>query len=58
MNQSARAERGYISQGSDWSFELIGRYDEEIGRLAEEFGLDTYPNQIEVIRSDSVANSS
>ena len=57
MNQSARANSQYISQGSDWSFELIGRYDAEIGRLADEFGLDTYPNQIEVIRSEQMMDA-
>jgi spore cortex formation protein SpoVR/YcgB (stage V sporulation) len=57
MNQTAQADRSYISQGSDWTFELIERYDEEIGRLAEEFGLDTYPNQIEVIRSEQMMDA-
>jgi stage V sporulation protein R len=47
----------YLSQGSDWNFELIERYDEAIGRLAANFGLDTYPNQIEVIRSDQMMDA-
>ncbi len=47
----------YISTGSDWTFELIERYDAEIGRIASEFGLDTYPNQIEVIRSDQMIDA-
>jgi spore cortex formation protein SpoVR/YcgB (stage V sporulation) len=46
-----------ISEGSDWSFELIERYDQEIGALAAEFGLDTYPNQIEIIRSDQMMDA-
>jgi stage V sporulation protein R len=46
-----------ISEGSDWSFELIDRYDQEIGQIAEEFGLDTYPNQIEIIRSDQMMDA-
>ena len=41
-----------ISTGAEWSFELLARYDEAIGRIArEEFGLDCYANQIEVIDS-------
>ena len=44
-------ERTPISTGSDWTFELIQDYDREIGRVAKDFGLDTYPNQIEVINS-------
>jgi len=46
-----------ISTGSEWTFELIGTYDREIGRLAREFRLDTYPNQIEVIRSDQMLDA-
>ena len=47
-----------ISEGSDWSFELIERYDQEIARIAhEKYSLDTYPNQIEVIRSDQMMDA-
>ena len=46
-----------ISEDSDWSFELIERYDQEIGNIAEDFGLDTYPNQIEIIRSDQMMDA-
>jgi stage V sporulation protein R len=49
--------RAPISEGSDWTFELLRRFDEEIGVLAEEYGLDTYPNQIEVIRSDQMMDA-
>ena len=48
---------GYISTGSEWTFDLIERYDQEIGRCARAFGLDTYPNQIEVIRSDQMMDA-
>jgi spore cortex formation protein SpoVR/YcgB (stage V sporulation) len=54
---SALARREPISTGSDWSFELIARYDRELGRLAAGFGLDTYPNQIEIIRSDQMLDA-
>ncbi|MCO5108210.1 MAG: SpoVR family protein [Burkholderiaceae bacterium] len=41
-----------ISSGAEWSFELLERYDAAIGRIArDEFGLDCYANQIEVIDS-------
>ena len=46
-----------ISESSDWSFELIDKYDQEIGRIAADYGLDTYPNQIEVIRSDQMMDA-
>ena len=46
-----------LSQGPDWSFELIQQYDEEIGKIAKEFGLDTYPNQIEIISSEQMMDA-
>ncbi|WNZ56817.1 SpoVR family protein [Microbulbifer sp. MKSA007] len=46
-----------ISTSSEWTFELIQEYDRAIGALAEEFGLDTYPNQIEVICSEQMMDA-
>lgn len=43
--------------GSDWDFDKIRLADEIIGELAEEYGLDTYPNQIEIIRSDQMMDA-
>mgnify|MGYP001236575742 CR=1 FL=1 len=50
-------KRAPISIGSEWTFELIQRYDEEIGRVAKHYGLDTYPNQIEVITSEQMMDA-
>ena len=50
-------ERNPISTGSDWTFELIQDYDREIGRVAAEFGLDTYPNQIEIISAEQMLDA-
>ncbi len=46
-----------ISTGAEWTFDLIAEYDQEIGRIASEFGLDTYPNQIEVITSEQMMDA-
>jgi len=46
-----------ISESSEWTFELIEKYDSEIARIAESYGLDTYPNQIEIIRSDQMMDA-
>ena len=46
-----------ISSSSEWSFELIERYDQEIARIARDFRLDTYPNQIEVISSEQMMDA-
>ncbi len=46
-----------ISTGSEWNFELIEAYDAAIGQIAKEYGLDTYPNQIEVISSEQMMDA-
>jgi spore cortex formation protein SpoVR/YcgB (stage V sporulation) len=52
------SRREPISTGPDWTFELLEQYDTEIARIAKEkFKLDTYPNQIEVIRSDQMMDA-
>lgn len=46
-----------LSTGSEWTFELIESYDKEIGRIARDFKLDTYPNQIEIITAEQMMDS-
>jgi stage V sporulation protein R len=46
-----------ISTSSEWTFELIQEYDRAIASIAEEYGLDTYPNQIEVISSEQMMDA-
>ncbi|WP_133129927.1 SpoVR family protein [Legionella yabuuchiae] len=46
-----------LSTGAEWTFELIESYDREIARIAKDFGLDTYPNQIEVITAEQMMDS-
>ncbi len=50
-------KRQPISTGSEWTFELIERYDHEIGRLADEYRLDTYPRQIEIISAEQMMDA-
>ncbi|WP_236943640.1 SpoVR family protein [Jeongeupia sp. USM3] len=52
-----KTRMGPISSGSEWSFELINRYYDEIARIAAEFGLDTYPNQLEVISAEQMMDA-
>ncbi len=42
---------------SDWSFELIERYHEVIKATAARFGLDTYPNQLEIITAEQMMDA-
>jgi stage V sporulation protein R len=42
---------------SDWSFELIETYHRVIRETAERFGLDTYPNQLEIITAEQMMDA-
>ena len=42
---------------SDWTFELIERYHAAIAATAERFGLDTYPNQLEIITAEQMMDA-
>ena len=42
---------------SDWSFELIEQYHHVIRQTAERFGLDTYPNQLEIITAEQMMDA-
>src|SRR4029079_271337 len=46
-----------ISHGADWDFDLLERYDAEIAKVAAEFGLDTYPHQLEIITSEQMLDA-
>ena len=50
-------KRNFLSEGSEWTFELIGEYERVIGEIADSYGLDTYRNQIEVIRSEQMMDA-
>lgn len=43
-----------LSTSAEWTFDLIQNYDREIARIAKDFKLDTYPNQIEVITAEQM----
>ncbi|MCX8050115.1 MAG: SpoVR family protein [Methylohalobius sp.] len=51
------SEKKPISTGSEWTFELLEKYDAEIARIAASYGLDTYPNQIEIISSEQMIDA-
>ncbi|MGI9274695.1 MAG: SpoVR family protein [Endozoicomonas sp.] len=50
-------ERNFLSTDSEWTFELLDKYDHELARLADKYRLDTYPNQIEVISSEQMIDA-
>ncbi len=56
-DQADNTRRQPLSEGADWNFELIQTYDREIAAIAREFGLKTYPNQIEIISSEQMMDA-
>ncbi len=47
-----------LARGSDWTFPLLEKLDHTIGDIAcNGFGLDCYPNQIEVIASEQMLDA-
>jgi stage V sporulation protein R len=46
-----------LSTESDWTFDLLQDYEREIARIAGDFKLDTYPNQIEIINSEQMMDA-
>ena len=46
-----------LPHGPEWTCELVERYHAAIAETAAEFGLDTYPNQIEVITSEQMLDA-
>ncbi len=49
--------RQVISTDSEWTFELIERYDQEIARVSADYKLDTYANQLEVISAEQMMDA-
>ena len=46
-----------LPEQSEWTFELIEQAHEEIRRVAKNFGLDTYPNQLEIISAEQMMDA-
>lgn len=57
MNSLSRRRSAPIASGSEWNFDIIAEYEVEIARLADEYRLDTYPNQIEVITTEQMMDA-
>lgn len=46
-----------LSDGPDWTFDLLGDYEREIDRVARHYKLDIYPNQIEIITAEQMMDA-
>lgn len=57
MPVTAKDRKKRLSDGPDWTFELLDDYHEEIQRIAEHYKLDTYVNQIEIITAEQMMDA-
>ena len=46
-----------LPEQSEWTFDLIEQAHEEIRRVAQRYGLDTYPNQLEIITAEQMMDA-
>lgn len=46
-----------LSDGPEWTFELLEAYHQEIARIATGYGLSIYPNQIEIITGEQMLDA-
>lgn len=46
-----------LPHSSEWTHDLLVQYDKEIGRVAQIYKLDTYPNQIEIINAEQMMDA-
>lgn len=52
---SKTTKRTPLSTSSEWTFDLLEAYSKEIERIGKDYlGLDTYPNQIEIISAEQM----
>lgn len=57
MTASGTQENQRLSDGPDWTFELLDDYLFEIDRVAKHYRLETYPHQIEIITSEQMMDA-
>jgi spore cortex formation protein SpoVR/YcgB (stage V sporulation) len=57
MKGTPGRKRQPLPSGSEWTFELIERYEKEIGRVAAHYGLDCYPHLVEIITAEQMMDA-
>ncbi|MDT3671933.1 MAG: SpoVR family protein [Aromatoleum sp.] len=57
MKRATVKKTVHLPATSEWSFEAIDEYHEQIARVAKEFGLDVYPPQIELITAEQMMDA-
>ena len=57
MKRATVKKTAQLPATSEWSFDAIDEYHEQIARVAKEFGLDVYPPQIELITAEQMMDA-
>ncbi|MBV8618575.1 MAG: SpoVR family protein [Curvibacter sp.] len=57
MSRARKSAAPPLTEGSDWTFEDLDRFDAEIGRVARHYGLDGYRHQLEIITAEQMMDS-
>lgn len=57
MKPAASRPAAPLPAPSDWTFELLDQYHDIIRATAERYGLDTYPNQLEIITAEQMMDA-
>ncbi len=50
-------KNNYLPNSPEWDFDTIMVYEKAIQGVSEDFGLDTYPNQIEIITAEQMMDA-
>ncbi len=56
-SESIITSAGRLPEQSEWTFDLIQQAHSEIRRVAKNFKLDTYPNQLEIITAEQMMDA-
>jgi len=58
-DKSSRSKtvKNRLPDQSEWTFDLLEQAENEIKRIAKNFGLDTYPNQLEIITAEQMMDA-
>ncbi|MDD1781338.1 SpoVR family protein [Enterovibrio sp. ZSDZ35] len=57
MTVAQKNRKKTLSDGPDWTFDLLDKYHNEIKRVAAHYKLDTYVNQIEIITAEQMMDA-
>ncbi len=57
MSRKKETATSPLPTGSEWTFPALDAYDEAIGRVARDYGLDCYPHVLEIISAEQMMDA-